>query len=293
MVEKAVVEEGELKFVGKFPVDCLIFCHLLILCGLLAGTPILVGLKGFFRVEILGALISIQLIWLIAGILVYEAMVRLKHKAGEVNNGFLMFVVAAFGLVVNIIMALLLGHDHDRGHGEHDHGFGFSHRILLLPAHHQHEEQQTSRRTRKEAKEHKCASWRFHPKYWVMIGGGIIWYKPQWERVDSICTLIFSVIVVATTIKMLCNMIELLMESTPREIDATKLEGGLLEMQEAVAIHELHIWALTVGKILSACHVKITPEANADMVLYNVKDYITREYNINHVTIQIEHLLVF
>ncbi|KAK4844011.1 hypothetical protein QYF36_015304 [Acer negundo] len=35
------------------------------------------------------------------------------------------------------------------------------------------------------------------------------------------------------------------MESTPREIDATRLEKGLCEMHEVLAIHELHIWAIT------------------------------------------------
>ena len=122
----------------------------------------------------------------------------------------------------------------------------------------------------------------------VMIGGGIIWYKPEWKIVDLICTLVFSVIVLGTTINMIRSILEVLMESTPREIDATKLEKGLLEMEEVVAVHELHIWAITVGKVLLACHVNIRPEADADMVLNKVIDYIRREYNISHVTIQIE-----
>jgi zinc transporter 2 len=122
----------------------------------------------------------------------------------------------------------------------------------------------------------------------VMIGGAIIWYNPKWKIVDVICTLIFSVIVLGTTIKMIRNILDVLMENTPREIDATKLERGLLEMDEVVAIHELHIWAITVGKVLLACHVKIRPEANADLVLDNVINYIRREYNISHVTVQIE-----
>ncbi|ONK77065.1 uncharacterized protein A4U43_C02F2750 [Asparagus officinalis] len=70
---------------------------------------------------------------------------------------------------------------------------------------------------------------------------------------------------------MLRNILEVLMESTPREIDATRLEKGLCEMEGVVAIHELHIWAITVGKVLLACHVTITPEADADLVLDKVK----------------------
>ncbi|KAK3434115.1 hypothetical protein EUGRSUZ_D01644 [Eucalyptus grandis] len=122
----------------------------------------------------------------------------------------------------------------------------------------------------------------------VMIGGAIIWYKPEWKIIDLICTLIFSVIVLGTTIRMLRNILEVLMESTPREIDATRLSQGLCEMDDVTAVHELHIWAITVGKVLLACHVKIKHEANADRVLNKVVDFIRREYNISHVTIQIE-----
>ncbi|OMP11776.1 Cation efflux protein [Corchorus capsularis] len=294
---------------------------------------------GFFRVEILGALVSIQLIWLLAGILVYEAIVRLINDTGEVN-GFLMFLVAAFGLVVNVIMALLLGHDHGHGHGhghshshgDHGHGHSHSHGVTITTHHHHeghsagechhhhHEEDSQTEHHHHHDDEHtkdehhhahedqsqpllnkpkKRRNINVHSAYLhvlgdsiqsigVMIGGGLIWYKPEWKIVDLICTLIFSVVVLGTTIRMLRNILEVLMESTPREIDATKLERGLLEMGDVVAIHELHIWAITVGKVLLACHVKIRPEADADAVLDNVIGYIRREYNISHVTIQIE-----
>ncbi|KAF3439781.1 hypothetical protein FNV43_RR18059 [Rhamnella rubrinervis] len=266
---------------------------------------------GFFRIEILGALVSIQLIWVLAGILVYEAIVRLINETGKVN-GFLMFIVAAFGLVVNIIMALLLGHGH--GHGEHDHSHG-----MTVSAHHHHEKHskdehhhaQEGHTHHHDSEEHvkplldkpkhekKQQNINVQGAYLhvlgdsiqsvgVMIGGAVIWYKPDWKIVDLICTLIFSVIVLGTTIRMLRSIVEILMESTPKEIDATKLETGLLEMDEVVAIHELHIWAITVGKVLLACHVKIRPEANADIVLNDVVDYIRREYKISHVTIQVE-----
>ncbi|KAG6749680.1 metal tolerance protein 1-like [Populus alba x Populus x berolinensis] len=275
---------------------------------------------GFFRIEILGALVSMQLIWLLAGILVYETIIRLIHDTGKVD-GFLMFLVAAFGLLVNIIMALVLGHDHGHDH-DHKHGTGHSHGTTVSthnhhhvehPKHgdnhhdhsnnehnHYHEEHVEPLLDKEEAMhEKKQRNINVQGAYLhvlgdsvqsigVMIGGAIIWYKPEWKIIDLICTLIFSVIVLGTTIKMLRNILEVLMESTPREIDATKIEKGLLEMEEVMAIHELHIWAITVGKILLACHVKIMPEANADMVLDNVINYLRREYNISHVTIQIE-----
>ncbi|KAL0446562.1 UNVERIFIED_CONTAM: Metal tolerance protein A2 [Sesamum latifolium] len=301
---------------------------------------------GFFRIEILGALVSIQLIWLLAGILVYEAILRLVNDTGEVK-GFLMFLVSAFGLLVNIIMALLLGHDHGHGHS-HDHGHGHAHDHGHNHGHHGHEDHdhgsedehmhshgvtvtrhhhverghsdhdehhhihdgdpsqpllsgssEGENKSKGGQKKKKPRNINVQGAYLhvlgdsiqsigVMIGGAIIWYKPEWKIIDLICTLIFSAVVLGTTIRMLRNILEVLMESTPREIDATMLEKGLCEMEEVVAVHELHIWAITVGKVLLACHVKVKPEADTDMVLDKVIDYIKREYNISHVTIQIE-----
>lgn len=299
---------------------------------------------GFFRIEILGALLSIQLIWLLAGILVYEAINRLLTESGEVQ-GSLMFAVSAFGLFVNIIMAVLLGHDHghgghghshghDHGHShDHDHGNseddhshhedheqGHVHRhgtsITITTHQHSHsssglhqdaEEPLLKHEGDCESSDHAGAkavkkprrNINVHSAYLhvigdsiqsvgVMIGGGLIWYKPEWKIIDLICTLIFSVIVLFTTVKMIRNILEVLMESTPREIDATRLESGLREMEGVIAVHELHIWAITVGKVLLACHVTITQDADADQMLDKVIGYIKAEYNISHVTIQIE-----
>lgn len=288
---------------------------------------------GFFRIEILGALVSIQLIWLLTGILVYEAIVRLMHDNGEVQ-GFLMFMVSAFGLLVNIVMAILLGHDHGHGHGhahDHNHGEGHDHGHDGHKGHdhgsmddhmHTHEVTITGEghhdehnhvhggdlnepllkaeiRSKDVVEKKKPQNINVQGAYLhvlgdsiqsvgVMIGGAVIWYKPEWKIIDLICTLIFSVIVLGTTIRMLRSILEVLMESTPREIDAARLEKGLCEMEEVVAVHELHIWAITVGKVLLACHVKVKPDADADAVLDKVVDYIKREYNISHVTVQIE-----
>ncbi|KAL8207879.1 hypothetical protein R6Q57_007291 [Mikania cordata] len=276
---------------------------------------------GFFRIEILGTLVSIQIIWLITGILVYEAIDRLLHGAVEIE-GSLMFGIASFGLVVNILMMFILGHGHDHGHHghghqHHDHGHNEEdvniHGVHVTAHqhhhhghgddhHHGHEEHNQpllKTYSKDGTKEKKRSNINVQGAYLhvlgdsiqsigVMIGAAVIWYNPNLKIIDPICTLLFSIIVLYTTINMLRDILEVLMESTPREIDATSLERGLCEIDEVVAIHELHIWAITVGKVLLACHVRIWPEADAYMVLDKVVGYIKREYNISHVTIQIE-----
>ncbi|CAN8229970.1 unnamed protein product [Cochlearia groenlandica] len=256
---------------------------------------------GFFRAEILGALLSVQMIWLLACVLVYEAFDRLSKGSEEVH-GSLMFLVSSIGLVVNIAMAFLLGHDHG-GHGhchsgghnhEHEHGHGHEHNHDHVEPHDLCETLLENNGVKKKKRNINMQGAYLHvlgdliQSIGVMIGGAMIWYKPEWKIIDLICTLVFSLIVVWTTIGMLKNILEVLMESTPREIDGKELEKGVCDMDEVVAVHELHIWSVSVGKVMLACHVKIVQEADACLVLDKVVDYVKREFNISHVTIQIE-----
>eukprot|EP01018_Ginkgo_biloba_P034435 Gb_06879 [translate_table: standard] len=327
---------------------------------------------GFFRLEILGALVSIQIIWLVTGIIVYEAVDRILHKTSAVD-GKLMFIVATFGLLVNLVMIFLLGHGHGHSHSHshshghehghkddhvhehghkddhgHEHGHKHEHhndhnhgkvgtgvsqdtmeltKPLLVgklsghdPLDHSHDAHESfSHRWRnvenknsqgstlkldedietgmREGGQHKNINVQgayLHvlgdliQSIGVMIVGAVIWVKPEWRVIDLICTLFFSVVVLGTTIKMLRNILEVLMESTPREIDATRLEEGLRAIPGVLTVHELHIWAITVGKILLACHVRIESEANADLILQKVIEYCEMAYKISHVTVQIE-----
>ncbi|KAF9594494.1 hypothetical protein IFM89_031612 [Coptis chinensis] len=96
--------------------DVASFCVFVLLCGRQGGRQLLVTPTGSLEMKFWAHWASILLIWLLIGILVYEAICRLiNHTAHEVK-GYLMFIVAAIGLGVNIVMAVVLCHNHSRGH---------------------------------------------------------------------------------------------------------------------------------------------------------------------------------
>ncbi|CAH1765927.1 13049_t:CDS:2, partial [Entrophospora sp. SA101] len=77
---------------------------------------------GYHRAEILGALISIIIIWLLTGWLCVEAYYRIQFPTPV--DGKTMSFVAAIGVVVNIVLILILGHEHhgnDDAHHKHHH----------------------------------------------------------------------------------------------------------------------------------------------------------------------------
>ncbi len=87
---------------------------------------------GYHRAEALAALYSMSCLWIVSAFLGVEALHRgydfvfgSGHKVEEVD-GKIMSITAAIGVVVNISLAFVLGHNHHHGHG-HGHGHGHSH----------------------------------------------------------------------------------------------------------------------------------------------------------------------
>ncbi|KAG7385198.1 hypothetical protein PHYPSEUDO_001740 [Phytophthora pseudosyringae] len=81
---------------------------------------------GFHRAEVIGAVTSVLVIWVLTGVLVYEAVIRfvecLEPNPTEHVDGKLMFIVAVIGLLVNLVLMQILGHGHSHGGHGHSHG---------------------------------------------------------------------------------------------------------------------------------------------------------------------------
>ena len=80
---------------------------------------------GYHRAEVLGAIVSILIVWLMTGILLYQAVQRLFYP--EVVDGRIMFWISLAGIFMNGVLMLVLGHDHGHGGGSCGHGHSHSH----------------------------------------------------------------------------------------------------------------------------------------------------------------------
>ncbi|KAJ0749209.1 putative cation efflux protein [Helianthus annuus] len=258
---------------------------------------------GFSRIEVLGALLSIQLIWIVSGYLIFEAIERMLHKQSEVN-GALMFPIAAFGFVINFMMVMWLGHGHEHGHAHgHSHGHEHGHSHDTCIAKHQDVNEEEGANLVGTTSKHKNGAMNINIKgaylhvmadmiqsVGVMVAGLVVWIRPEWLIVDLVCTLIFSVLVLCTTLPMLKSIFSILMESTPSEVDVVGLKTDLDSIKGVHDVHDLHVWAITQGKTALACHIIVESNVNSNEILHKVKSLCESKYEIHHVTAQIEPL---
>ncbi|OQS03978.1 Cation Diffusion Facilitator (CDF) Family [Thraustotheca clavata] len=303
---------------------------------------------GYKRAEVLGALGSIMLIWLLTLGLVWAAVQRIilltrAPLPGEIIpqvKGKVMFCVASLGLVVNIILMKILGHGHSHGghghsHGHnhshqhnhsHGHSHGESHEIDVDHDHdHDHDHKDTCKHhdddgstedeeelsdtakkvsinTPEEVHHTKNCSGHenlnvraaylhalgdFLQSLGVCIAGGLIWYEPSWQLCDPIVTLLFSIIVGATTIGICKTSLLVLMEGTALDVDIAEVEAAIRGVPSVVDFHGLKVWSISTGACAVTCHIVVDSERK-ESVTTAVQQQLLELHTFDSMAIQVE-----
>ncbi|KAK2855922.1 hypothetical protein Q5P01_004657 [Channa striata] len=228
---------------------------------------------GWHRSEILGAFISVMSIWIVTGALVYLAIERIVRNDYEIDG--------------HVIMAYILHHSttfHAHGSGYHQidedgqspvtHGHGHT----LLSGH-----GNTSVRA---AFIHVVGD--LLQSVGVMVAAIIIYFRPEYKVADPICTFLFSVFVLCTTVTILRDVFRILMEGSPKGIEFNSVKEVLLSVKAVKSMHCLHLWALTLGQALVSVHLAIEEGADPQSVLQEATDLLNTKFGFYSVTIQVE-----
>lgn len=122
----------------------------------------------------------------------------------------------------------------------------------------------------------------------VMFAAGLIWYEPSWTIADPLCTFLFSVMVLYTTLGIMGQGIHVLMEGSPDGIETSEVHKSLEDVEGVLEVHDLHIWSLTVGKASLSVHLHVDDRPRETTVLQAATEMLSKKYNIHHTTIQVE-----
>ncbi|XP_059056232.1 proton-coupled zinc antiporter SLC30A2-like isoform X1 [Achroia grisella] len=253
---------------------------------------------GWYRAEVIGALTSVLLIWVVTGILVYMAVQRVIYKSFEID-ATVMLITSAVGVAVNLVMGLTLhqhGHSHGGGHG-HSHSSSnpvlnnkkdrSSESDLESSASHQHEHEHHAQNINvRAAFIHVLGD--FLQSFGVLVAAIVIYYKPDWNLVDPICTFLFSILVLITTFNIIKDTLLVLMEGSPRGVDFQEVANTFLSLPGVVRVHNLRMWALSLDKTALAAHLAIRTGVSPQKVLEQATRLVHDKYNFFEMTLQIE-----
>ncbi|XP_023016514.2 proton-coupled zinc antiporter SLC30A2 isoform X1 [Leptinotarsa decemlineata] len=220
---------------------------------------------GYYRAEVVGALLSVLSIWLLAAIFSTLAINRIYYQDYEIDANT-MIIIASLGLTVNIIMGgILHGVCHAHGHAPHAHVASNNINVRAAAIH---------------------VLGDLLQSVGVLAAALIVKFCPDAQIADPICTLIFSALVVCTTIRVAKDSLWFLIEGSP--INTWKLRAELLKIAAVKHIHSLHIWSLSPGKNVAAVHLAVDEYCDRDLLLEKATSAVQRQINVMSCTIQIE-----
>ena len=106
----------------------------------------------------------------------------------------------------------------------------------------------------------------------VITAAVIIYCKPDWTIADPICTFLFSILVMFTTVPIFKDCMRFLMESAPEDIDSVEVFNALKDLDCVQEVHDFHLWALSDEKPIFTAHV-VTAE-DPSQALYSITEML-------------------
>jgi cobalt-zinc-cadmium efflux system protein len=209
---------------------------------------------GFYRVEILAALVNGVFLVLVSIYIFYEAFTRFKNP--ESVKADWMLVVAVIGLLANASSAwLLFGKHHEnlniRGAFFHvlTDAIGSMGAILASIA--------------------------------ILVSGYVL--------ADPLISIVVAVLILGSSWMVIRDAVDILLEGTPSHINIVSLREELGRVDGVGSVHDLHVWTLTSGVLAMSCHIVAENDSyNRTDLLTRVNGLAKDQFHIDHSTIQIE-----
>ena len=120
----------------------------------------------------------------------------------------------------------------------------------------------------------------------VIAGFAILWTGVSW--IDPVVSLLISAVIIWGTWDLLRESANLALQAVPKNIQTEKVERYLEQLPGVAEVHDLHIWAMSTTETALTVHLVKPDGAIDDGFLARVCDELQHNFQIGHVTIQLE-----
>jgi cobalt-zinc-cadmium efflux system protein len=207
---------------------------------------------GFYRSEILAALVNGLTLVAVAVLVVVEAIGRLSSPPEVDGVGVL--AVGLFGLAGNVAATFALA--------------GGDRRDLNLEG----------------VLRHSAAD--ALGSLGVVIAGVVV-ATTGWLYADGIAGLVIGVLILIGSWRLVYAPLHVLMEAAPEGIDVDEVGRAMVAVPGVREVHDLHIWTVTSRFPALAAHVLTEPGEDVDQVRVQIEQVLTERFELEHTTLQV------
>ncbi len=122
----------------------------------------------------------------------------------------------------------------------------------------------------------------------AVIVAGLALVAFGWREADPIASLAIAGLIFASSVRLVREPLDVLMESAPSSVDVDELGNSVCAIEGVRSVHELHVWTVTSGFEALAAHVVTATHADRDHVRREIEFLLRDRYGIEHTTLQME-----
>ena len=125
----------------------------------------------------------------------------------------------------------------------------------------------------------------------VLVAAGVI-AATGWLRADAVASLVIGALIVPRTLRLLRESVDVLLESTPRDLDLAAVREHLMAVSHVRDVHDLHASQVATGLPVLTAHVVVDDECFHDghlaTMLDELQHCLAADFAVEHSTFQLE-----
>jgi cobalt-zinc-cadmium efflux system protein len=122
------------------------------------------------------------------------------------------------------------------------------------------------------------------------ILAGVVIFFTGWYWMDALVSILIGGLILYNAWKILRETVDILLESTPRDVDMAKLVADMHGVEGVRGVHDLHVWSINQSLRTLSAHIVTDDQAiSAGAALQRgLNELLAHNYGIAHATLQLE-----
>lgn len=127
----------------------------------------------------------------------------------------------------------------------------------------------------------------------AVIAGGLAILLSGRTWIDPALSLAISVLILWSSIAIVGETLNILLEGTPRGISLIEIRETLAQVDGVEDVHDLHVWSLGSNSHALSSHITIAdiPPSESNRILDRINLVLRERFRIHHTTLQFEHVV--
>ena len=121
----------------------------------------------------------------------------------------------------------------------------------------------------------------------VVTAATVLWLT-GWPYADPLFAAAIGVFIVPRAWRLGRESLRVLLQAAPAHLSPEQMRHDLALLEGVVDVHDVHAWTLTSGMEVVSAHVMVSAAADSHDVLDRASALLVERYDVEHATVQVE-----